>query len=372
MKIGIFFPLNEYGGVQTCVISLIKGLNKKNIVPYIIWEDEPSQKILDENNLKVKFEKVKFIISRKTINNLPHFLRYLLIPFTMVKASSLKNRYDFIYLFTHNFYNDLNINYYYYISGPPFLPQLYPQKGFSYIRFKLISMIYKLFIKQFFPVYEFHYEVSKCSINSKYTSDLFYEAHNIRLEVVYPSNFIKKSSEIGFKNKKDAIFLSRITPYKRPEFIIELAKKYRNINFNIVGIVTPEREKYLEELQEIVNKFNLKNIKFIINEDYQVVRTYLEKSKIYIFPSINEHFGITTVEAIMKGTIPFVHNSGGQKEIVDLDELRFEDDDFLTKFEQLINRNDNELIKYQEHFYNHSDNFDEEIFTNKLLERLKR
>lgn len=369
-KIGIFFPLYEYGGVQTCVISLIKGLNQKGIIPYIIWEKEPDSKILEENKIIVKFEKVKFTISRELINKMPNSIRYLLVPFTQIKASDLKNNYDFIYLFNHTFLNDLNINYFYFISGPPFLPQLLPQKGISKLRYKLFEKIYKLFIKPFAPVYEFHYDVEKCSMNSKYTADMFYEAYNKNIEVIYPSNFIEKNNQLGFKNREGVLFLSRIIPYKRPQLLFELAKKYKDLNFYIVGSVNSQRQNYLNELKELKNKNGLNNINFIINKDYKIVKSYLSKCKYYVFPAKDEHFGITTVEAIMNGLIPFVHNSGGQREIIDLESFRFDDEEFIEKFNTIYTKTDDELINIQKYFYEHSDNFSENTFIYKLLSKM--
>lgn len=369
-KIGIFFPLHEYGGVQTCVISLIKGLNRKGIIPYIIWEKEPDTKILEENNIKVNYEKVKFTVSRDLINKMPNFIRYLLVPFTQIKASNLKNKYDFIFLFNHTFLNDLNINYFYFISGPPFLPQLFPQKGISRLRYKLFEKIYKLFIKPFAPVYEFHYDIEKCSMNSKYTADMFYEAYNKNIEVIYPSNFIEKNHQIGFENRQGVLFLSRIVPYKRPQLLFELAKKYKDLNFYIVGSVNSERQNFLAELKQLKDNYKLNNINFIINKDYSTIKSYLSKCKYYVFPAKDEHFGITTVEAIMNGLIPFVHNSGGQKEIIDLEDLRFNDEEFIIKFDQIFNFSDEKLIEIQNYFYEHSNKFSEETFIRKLLAKM--
>lgn len=371
MKIGIIFTLKDYGGVQTCVISLIKGLNQQGIIPTIIWGDAPNKKIIKENNLEVEFEKVSFLIPTNLIHKLPSSIRHILWPFNMVKASKLKKKYDFIYTFSHIFYNDISIPYFYYLSGPPFLPQLYPQKGIGKIRYQLLHGFYELFLKPFYPIYEFQGNAQNTAINSEFTSSLFFEAHGLKLPVVYPSNLFKKSNIKGFKKKKDIIFLSRIVPYKRPELILELAKQYPDESFIIVGAVSSNRKEYYQSLVSFVKKNHLNNVTFKINEDYSVIQEILVKAKIYVFLTKNEHFGITTVEAIMNGVIPFVHNSGGQKEIVNIEELRFEDDTFFSQFEKLINLDESTLMTFQEHFYRHSDDFSEDMFVQKLLSKLK-
>jgi glycogen synthase len=54
----------------------------------------------------------------------------------------------------------------------------------------------------------------------------------------------------------------------------------------------------------------------------------------------NEPFGISTVEAIAAGCVPIVHNSGGQREIVPFDDLRFNDKiEAVEKVKNLKNLN---------------------------------
>jgi len=369
-KVGIIFTLERYGGVQTCVISLIKGLNAEGITPTLIWGDKPNPKIIEENNLKLEFEKYDFTFSSEFIVKQKNPIRFLLWPFNMVKFSKLKQKYDFIYTFRHNYLNDTNTPYAFYLSGPPFLPQLFPQKGVAKWRYQTILMFYKIFIKPFFPIYEFNGNEKNTVINAKFTSDLFYEAHGKRLEVVYPSNAFEVNTEKGFEKKNGVVFLSRIVPYKRPEMIIELANRHKNTSFSILGTVETNQQAYFDSLKELVEKFKLTNVNFLVNERFDTLQKALKEAKFYVFPAKNEHFGITTVEAIMSGTIPFVHNSGGQKEIVDKEELRFNDEDFFEKFDALINADEEVLCEYQEYFYKRSLLFSEEAYNKKMLKFL--
>ena len=371
MEIGIIFTLARYGGVQTCVISLIKGLNEKGIVPTIIWCDKPNQKILEENNLEVKFEKYDFYFSTEFMAKQKNVIRYLLWPFNTVKFSKLKQKYDFIYTFRHNYSNDDGTPYAFYLSGPPFLPQLYPQKGIARVRYLFVHTLYKLFLKPFYPIYEFKGNEKNTVINSQFTSDLFFDAHNMRLDVVYPSNAFTINSKKGFEDKSGVVFLSRIVPYKRPEMLIELARKYKDTIFSIVGTVESNQMEYYQSLMDLVDEYKLDNVKFVVNEKFETLQNALKKAKFYVFPAKNEHFGITTVEAIMSGTIPFVHNSGGQKEIVDKEELRFEDDEFYEKFDELINAGDEKLNDYQEYFYHRSEYFSEDTYNKRMLEYIR-
>jgi glycosyltransferase involved in cell wall biosynthesis len=114
----------------------------------------------------------------------------------------------------------------------------------------------------------------------------------------------------------------------------------------------------------------IENVIFLPNPSIQKVREELGRAKFYVFPGINEHFGMTTVEAIIAGAIPFVHNSGGQKEIVIEESARFTDAEFFTKFDILLNIPDQELNDIRKRLLDHVSQFSEENFVSKLLSYL--
>jgi glycosyltransferase involved in cell wall biosynthesis len=230
--------------------------------------------------------------------------------------------------------------------------------------------VYDYFIKFFIPVYEFKNRVNHCVINSSYTAKLFEKAYNKKINVVHPSNLVKISKPIDYEAKDTVIFLSRIVRYKRPEMLIKLAALYENIQFEIIG--APEDEAYVNELNTKINSENLSNIKILSNLPYNALVEHLYKAKFYVFTAKDEHFGITTVEAMMYGVIPFVHNSGGQMEIVPFDELRFEDEDFVSKFDLLINKNEQDLTILRTKVLKHSANFGESVFIDKMLKFVNR
>ncbi len=68
-------------------------------------------------------------------------------------------------------------------------------------------------------------------------------------------------------------------------------------------------------------------VEFVVNPDFETLRTYYNRSAIYwhaagfevdeaLNPEAVEHFGMTTVEAMAAGCVPVVIAKGGQKEIV--------------------------------------------------------
>lgn len=364
MKVAIIYDLSEPGGVQTCVISLIKGLNRKAITPTVYWDSGPNEKLITCNHVKINFERLPCKISSSLIKRLPNAFRYLLWPFNISKISQIATECEFLFLFSPLIIIDKSRPHIFYLSGPPLLPQLEPKST----AFKLIKSIYKIFIKPLYPAYEPQADANYV-INSQYTADLFEKAHGRRLDVVYPANQLSAGTDENQNiSERDTVtFFSRIVNYKRPELLISIAEKYPEYRFVIMGGLSDGRLRYYNNLkQDAINK-NLTNIEFYPNATRSMVKEIFARTKIYFFPAINEHFGITTVESILEGCIPFVHNSGGQKEIVPLEHLRFDDNEMFEKFDVLINKPPATLKKWNEELVAHCQQFTEESFVNAMM-----
>jgi len=364
MKIAIIYDLTAAGGVQTCVLSLIKGLNKKGIKPVIFWDEAPNSELLNEAGVVADYIRLRLPIAPSFIKTLPNLFRYLLWPFNMIKISKIPIDYDYVYTFTANVLVDQNRPHLFYLSGPPLLPQLESKT----VRFIMAKLLYKYLIRPFYPAYE-PQKNAKYVINSKFTAKLFEEAHDRKLEVVYPSNQLKIDNllEDDFNLRGNITFFSRIVDYKRPEFLMKLAKQYPDLKFAIMGGVSKNRIDYLESLKKMASEEKLSNLSFYPNVTLNEIDNVLRNTLFYVFPAIKEHFGITTVEAVLKGCIPFVHNSGGQKEIVPFDSLRFNDEDFLRKFEDLLSLNNNDLIGLRNDLHKHILLFTEDSYINRML-----
>ena len=276
--------------------------------------------------------------------------------------------YDFLYIFYNAFVIKPETPHLRYLSGPPLLPQLEePRKGILGIPYKSIRLFYKTFLKTQLPAFEFHRD-NNYVINSQYTADLFFEAHKHKLDVVYPPIFFDgRSFEYEDIAQRDTVtFFSRFTPAKRPEMILALAKQFPG-RFLFMGGVSEQMQSFFADLKEKAAAISKAKIEFLPNADYQTMLKELKRTKFYVFPAINEHFGMTTAEAVASGVIPFVHNSGGQKEIVPFEALRFNDDEFILKFGRLMEKSDDELNIMRKSLSNHVNQFSAENFNRSML-----
>lgn len=363
-RVAVVYMLKHPGGVQSCVISLISGLNQRGIVPDILWDSPPCKRLLDETGAKAGFAQVPFRISSNAIQHMPETLRYLAWVTNTVNGAAFRERYDCFFVFYNGFLVPPGVPHVYYLSGPPLLPQLeVAPLGWRGIAFRSFRRFYQKALSRRWPAYEFH-RGRNYVINSRFTADLFHQAHGVRLPVIYPSiNLAGRGFEPEDLKRRDTIlFFSRIVEYKRPELVMEISRRFPGSRCVIMGGVTPNQLVYFESLRQHAG-----NAIFIPNPSERTVREELARARFYIFPAVGEHFGMTTPEAIASGAIPFVHDSGGQREIVPDERLRFSDSEMLQKFTRLTLMAESELNGIRSHLRRHVQQYSAETYVARML-----
>ena len=134
-----------------------------------------------------------------------------------------------------------------------------------------------------------------CSNDTK--KALFGEQKKEKLEIIYNSINIKQYTSVEKKSHKD-IILTNIGQYcynKNQQFLIEIAKKLKKLNFNfkmyLIGF-----GNYRDELIKKINQNNLQNV-YLIDGLLEEKINFLKETDIFLFPSIKEGFGIALLEA---------------------------------------------------------------------------
>jgi glycosyltransferase involved in cell wall biosynthesis len=373
-RVAIITRLDEPGGVQSVVLSLIKGLNEEGIIPDIIWDMQPSRDLLDEKGVRAGYHPVRLRIPSPMIFHLPATLRYLLRAVNVFSTKHITQPYDFYYIFFNGFLVNDGTPHVRYLNGPPLLPQLETTpKGFRSIPFRFLRWLYKAGLRKRFPAYEYHKD-SDYVVNSHFIAGLFEEAHGVRLPVVHPPIDLsgRSFSPDDLRSRDTITFFSRFVDYKRPEMVLELAKRYRDCRFVLMGGVRSESRPLFESLVEIARTDNLPNVEFFDNPSEEKVREELARTLFYVFPAVNEHFGMSTAEAIGSGAIPYVHDSGGQREVVPDKRLRFSDAQFFTLFENLMQLPDEERNKIRASLRQHIEGYSERVFIQKMVQLMCR
>lgn len=368
-RVAIVGRLDEPGGVQSVILSLIRGLNSVGIIPDLAWDTPPNPNMLYARNVSAGFHPVHFRLPTKFLDRVPASIRYILRTVNMVTDKDLSVGYDFIYIFYNGFLVKSDTPHIRYLSGPPLLPQLDAvSPGLRGIPYRLLRAVYQKWLRHHAPVYEFHHD-SHYVINSEFTAELFQEAHGVRLPVIHPPLDLNGRNILpGDLRRRDTVtYFSRFSDYKRPELVIRLAEHHPEQRFVLMGGMRDQQKQYVQSLVSSAQECRLENTTFIINPTDAQVRKELARTRFYVFPGVNEHFGITTAEAIASGAVPFVHDSGGQREIVPDPRLRFTDSTFFEGFEKLITLPETELQLLQLRMREHVMLFSEDAFIKKMM-----
>ncbi len=359
-KIGIVWDLVSYGGVQTCVIVLIKKLNSIGIVPTLLSRFPPNFRIIEEFDLKLDYKIVKY-----DFDYLNKYLPVYIVDF-FVFLDLKKFNFDFYYIFDANVMVHRKQKFVFYLSMSP----LYLNSVFDSSRYRVKYCIYNI-TRWFIPKFDFKHISDSCVINSDFTANIFYENYGKKIEVVCPPSLMPKICVDQLLKKeinKNVLFLSRIELQKRPHLFIDLARAFPDFCFYLSGSITDLG--CFNQLTKIIREFDLTNVFIMNNLNQSQLLELIDSCTYYFFGARNEHFGITTLDVIRRGLVPFVHNTGGQQIIVPNEELRFEDDNMVLKFNNLISKTQLQLIETRNSLFEYIERFDNDNFEMNLLMKL--
>ncbi|HUD05226.1 MAG TPA: glycosyltransferase family 4 protein [Patescibacteria group bacterium] len=301
MRIGVFDPyLDTLGGGEKYMLTAACYLSQKHEVT-VFWDQNG---VLEKGAARFNLDLSKV----KTANNIfsaktPLYKRYL-----------ESKKYDAIFFLSDG-------------SLPLLGSKLYIHFQFPIEWVNKSSLLSKL--KEL--------RIAKIICNSYFTKAFIDKKFNTDSEILYPPTYLKKDfPKVNPKKKKNQILnVGRLSAFpdgglsKKQDFIIKVFKEIVDSgvkNWELVLVVS-----FLEKDQEILEalKKQIKGypIKIFANVALEKLNEVYAQSKIYwhasgfaenltIHPERAEHFGITTVEAMLNGLVPVVINAGGQKEIV--------------------------------------------------------
>ena len=166
--------------------------------------------------------------------------------------------------------------------------------------------------------------------NSYYTRNTIFNTYGIEDAIVlYPpvdvdifrNALFSSTSTLSNEREDIVLVVSRIDPLKRIENAIYLAKLLKENNIGKKMIIVGNFELYYSDyylhLKKIIKDFDLNDyVTLKINMSFDKLLSLMKKSKIYFHPKLDEHFGISIVEAMSAGLIPVVPHIGGQTEFV--------------------------------------------------------
>jgi glycosyltransferase involved in cell wall biosynthesis len=314
MIVGVFHPgINGCGGAEWVAIQIINALKEHGHQVIILTDSKLNQAKF------TKFFNVKVTVDQQIILPLRVFPAgdWHNIYIEAIRSKILKSKCDkLIDTYSSSILPGMDVAYIHY----PMLKLV--ETEFPYLRNKLFYYPHRMYLdfskkktteKLFFA-------------NSKFTADAVKKEFDVDSHVLYPpiSNNVLNQNKMNSNSKRENMVLtiSRIAPDKNLEILPYVAQKSsKNASFIIAGHL--QSKETFSSLKALIKKLKVaEKIKIIPNIDRSRLNNLLLTSKVYFHTKINEHFGISIIEAMYSGCIPIVHNSGGPKEFVP-SKLRF-------------------------------------------------
>jgi glycosyltransferase involved in cell wall biosynthesis len=306
--VGVFSPLiNLCGGAEWVAINLISTLRAHRHQVILLTD-----KKLDQKKFLQIFNK-KVIVDHEVVFPLAVLPppNYANIYTDSLRSLFLKLRCDLL-IDTHS-------------------NAILPGMDISYIHYPLLSLLqnrsFLLRNRVFYYPYRRFLDFTKRNIhnklllsNSKFTSSEVKRVYNKRSYVLYPpvSNdlFNHNKTDLNQERENEIITVCRIAQDKNLSLIPHIARiTHKDIRFVIAGLL--DSREVLDSLQKLAKKLGVfERIKILPNVKRNKLRRILLTSKVYLHPKVNEHFGVSIVEAMASGCIPIVHDSGGGREFV--------------------------------------------------------
>jgi glycosyltransferase involved in cell wall biosynthesis len=157
--------------------------------------------------------------------------------------------------------------------------------------------------------------------NSIFTRKALIEAYpEIEAHVLYPPVDIERFTAAYNSNSRGrrVLIVSRFSPEKQIDKILNLARILDDdINFQIVGSLTPANWPYFSSINKRINDQGLRHkVKLIPNATNQQLVEAMSSCNTYFHTMEGEHFGVAIIEAMAAGLTPIVPSCGGCSEIV--------------------------------------------------------
>ncbi|WP_436935212.1 glycosyltransferase [Halovenus marina] len=168
---------------------------------------------------------------------------------------------------------------------------------------------------------------SRLLTNSDWTANLIEEIYNTETEVVYPPIEVDEFSNPAWEQRESGfVMIGRLSPEKRILRSIKVIERLHEYNNDIhIHVIGPKEDtEYSDQVEQYAAERDYVYLDGECNRKDLIER--IQQHKYGIHGKEFEHFGMVVAEMIAGGTIPFVHNSGGQTDIVLNDDRLIYDD----------------------------------------------
>ncbi len=354
-----------HGGIESCAYSLIEGLNRRGIVPDVIGRlNDPSEEegihreVSERFGRRLEFEFHPLWVDRfrkgalwKRVTTDASLYVPLQMPFLRLNFT-----FDFTLPLPLHVPRGRYLKYWNFYRGAD--NQSVPRR--PRLTAPLLDPVRERLFDRGYPIF----------LNSRFASENATSVLGRRLPVVYPPVAVRRLWSAQTKARRGIVTWGRFSPLKRQLDVVRVAADLHDTGFHEPFYLMGGTETFPDYYQSVVDAIKssgLSNVMAMGNRPFSEVVQVLQSSALYVHTGVNEPFGITTAEAMAAGCVPLAHDSGGQREIVPFENLRWRQ---LTELSEKIRRlvqHPEERDTWQARCQEHVLKFDEERFQEALL-----
>lgn len=199
------------------------------------------------------------------------------------------------------------------LTDIPIVPFVHYPETFQQSKKSFVRNMYRKFLKIEELETTCFKEAPLVLCNSHYTEQTIHKLEpTARTKVIYPAVDHKKFKPT-WEDENYLYYHSRYQEMKNQLLAIKACSKYNLILSGFATKKYAQNFKYYLNIRDEALKYGHK---VLINITDQELIQFLQKCSIFLFPSMNEHFGTAPVEAMACGKPVIGHNSGGTIETV--------------------------------------------------------
>jgi alpha-1,2-mannosyltransferase len=309
MKIVLVHPrMSVMGGGERVAIHSIKEALREGHEVYLACERFDVSAFEDFFGVQGLFENVRLLTYPSFQPSFPKAVLYQRLIYNQLQLHKIaleKKRFDLV-LNTAEVANQP-------ATRIPAVEYCYFPDYFSHLESNSLPKLWELY---YLPARVFYHSrvshIDRLLAVSDYTREFVRKKWGRDSTTLYPPCPVELYKDLRHQPKENSVVtVGRLGPEKRIELFLDLARRMPRVSFSVIGSVPTEKTVYSNWLRKIAPA----NVSFMI-APLRKVKGVLGRAKVYFHSALNEHFGITIVEAMAAGCVPVVHNSGGAREIV--------------------------------------------------------
>ena len=199
-------------------------------------------------------------------------------------------------------------------------------------------------------------------------------------QAIYTPNYVLNRSLLPYEGDRPfetikLLYFGRVSESKNIDVVLKVAGELEKRGYRAeTTIIGGYQKDYKKKLDELAEKLKLNSVRFLGQQQFEVIRDELQRAHFFIFPSQEKMEGHSNslTEAMTFGVVPVVSTAGFNASIVSKSELVVTDIDY-KKYADVAERivKDGTWREYSQYVYDRvKENYTEDRIRENILEAI--